>query len=262
MDLLPADDRPRKESPLRAEPAAQAVLLDVQAYDARLDRLAHRQQTLPETAQLAEMERTRSELASRLAAQRTEVDDLAGEITKAESDVALVRSRRLRDQQRLDSGAVSSAKDLEALQREVVSLDRRIATLEDEELEVMERLEEAQAQQQRMDKELARIDAEVATVSESRESQLATMAAEVAAIGTERQQAANLLPVDLLALYERVRAQHGGVGAGALRQRRCEACRLELNAADLRELAALPADEVLRCPECNRLLVRTAESGL
>jgi predicted nucleic acid-binding Zn-ribbon protein len=208
------------------------------------------------------MEQARSELASRLAAQRTEVDDLADEIKKAESDVALVRSRRVRDQQRLDSGAVGSAKDLEALQREVVSLDRRIASLEDAELEVMERLEAAQAEQQRLDKELARIDAELASLGESRDSQLGTIATEVAVVGTERQQAADLLPGDLLALYERVRAQHGGVGAGALRQRRCEACRLELNAADLRELAALPADEVLRCPECNRLLVRTAESGL
>ncbi|MET1038460.1 MAG: C4-type zinc ribbon domain-containing protein, partial [Aeromicrobium sp.] len=32
--------------------------------------------------------------------------------------------------------------------------------------------------------------------------------------------------------------------------------------ADLRELKAAPEDEVLRCPECSRILVRTAESGL
>jgi uncharacterized protein len=227
-----------------------------------LDRLAHRQQTLPDTARLAELGETRSALASRLAVQRTEVDDLTGEIEKAESDVALVRTRRVRDQQRLDTGAVASAKDLEGLQREVVSLDRRIAALEDAELEVMERLEEAQAEQQRLDKELAEVDAELATIAARRDGELGSIAMEVAEITDERRRAAELLPADLLALYERVRAQHGGVGVGALRQRRCEACRLELNAADLRELAALADDEVLRCPECDRLLVRTAESGL
>jgi uncharacterized protein len=173
-----------------------------------------------------------------------------------------VRARRQRDQQRLDTGAVSSAKDLEGLQREVVSLDRRIAALEDAELEVMERLEQAQAEQQRLDKELAEIDAELATVAARRDGELGSIATEVAQITDERRRAAELLPADLLALYERVRAQHGGVGVGALRQRRCEACRLELNAADLRELAALADDEVMRCPECDRLLVRTAESGL
>jgi len=231
-------------------------------HDAALDRLAHRQQTLPDTARLADLGRTRSEVASRLAVQRSEVDDFAAEIKKAETDVTQVRMRRERDQQRLDSGAVTSAKDLEALQREVVSLDRRITVLEDAELEVMERLEVAQAEQDAQEHVLEGIDAELATTNAHRDDELRAIAAEAAAIGDERSRAAALLPADLLALYERVRAQHGGVGVGALRQRRCEACRLELNAADLREIAVLPDDEVLRCPECNRLLVRTAESGL
>ncbi|TNC46168.1 C4-type zinc ribbon domain-containing protein, partial [Mumia zhuanghuii] len=43
---------------------------------------------------------------------------------------------------------------------------------------------------------------------------------------------------------------------------RCEGCRLEINGADLREIATKPSDEVLRCPECNRILVRTHEAGL
>ncbi len=59
-----------------------------------------------------------------------------------------------------------------------------------------------------------------------------------------------------------MRAQYGGLGAAALRAKKCEGCRLEINGADLRELAALPEDEVLRCPECSRILVRTPESGL
>jgi uncharacterized protein len=52
------------------------------------------------------------------------------------------------------------------------------------------------------------------------------------------------------------------VGAAALVQRRCQGCRLELNAADLREITAAAEDEVLRCEECQRILVRTAESGI
>jgi hypothetical protein len=37
---------------------------------------------------------------------------------------------------------------------------------------------------------------------------------------------------------------------------------LQLNAGDVAVLAKAPVDEVLRCPECDRILVRTAESGL
>jgi predicted nucleic acid-binding Zn-ribbon protein len=70
------------------------------------------------------------------------------------------------------------------------------------------------------------------------------------------------VPAELLALYDKVRAQYGGLAAAELRARRCEGCRLEINGADLREIAAMPDDEVLRCPECSRILVRTTESGL
>jgi len=70
------------------------------------------------------------------------------------------------------------------------------------------------------------------------------------------------LPDPLVALYDKVRAGHGGVGAAALVRRQCQGCRLQLNAGDVAELAKAPADEVLRCPECDRILVRTAESGL
>ncbi len=227
-----------------------------------MDRLTHRRQNLPESQRLTELGEQRSEVASRLAVQRTEVDDMAAEIRKAEADVAQVRTRRERDQQRLDTGAVTSAKDLEGLQHEITSLDRRIGDLEDAELAVMERLESAQAEQQRAEAELAALDDELAATAATRDAALRDIETEAAQLQAERDKAAGTLPGDLLALYDKVRGQHGGVGAAAMRQRRCEGCRLELNAADVREIATTPHDEVLRCPECQRLLVRTAESGL
>ena len=67
---------------------------------------------------------------------------------------------------------------------------------------------------------------------------------------------------DLVALYEKIRASSGGIGAAALRHRRCEGCRLELNQVDINRIRGAADDEVLRCEECRRILVRTAESGL
>ena len=54
----------------------------------------------------------------------------------------------------------------------------------------------------------------------------------------------------------------GGVGAAPLRARRCEGCRMQINASDLGVIAKAPADEVVRCEECQRILVRTSESGI
>ena len=78
----------------------------------------------------------------------------------------------------------------------------------------------------------------------------------------ERDKLAADIPADLLALYERLRAQLGGVGVGALHQKRCGGCQLNVGASELARFATAPTDEVLRCEECNRILVRTDESGL
>jgi len=69
------------------------------------------------------------------------------------------------------------------------------------------------------------------------------------------------LPADLIKLYEQIR-EHTGMGAALLRAGRCEGCRLELTPTDLQRIRSAPPDEVLRCEECRRILVRTAESGI
>jgi uncharacterized protein len=266
VDGPPGDDQPgsteARSTELRAEPAAQHALLDVQTHDAQLDRLAHLRDTLPEAARVEKLTGERATMATRATLERTAVSDLSADVEKAERDVAQVRNRRVRDQERLDAGAVGSPKELERLQHEIQSLERRIGTLEDAELEVMEQLEQAQATLRQSEAGLARLDEELTSETAARDAALGDLDRQASGARSERDRAAADVPADLLALYEKVRAKQGGVGAAALKQRRCEGCRLEINAADLRELAAEPADAVLRCPECQRLLVRTPESGL
>jgi len=237
-------------------------VLDVQDHDAQLDRLGHRRRALPAIARVDQLTQQRAELSTRLELERTALSDLSAEVRKADSDVTQVRTRRERDQRRLDTGAVSSPRELEQLQHEIESLGRRISALEDAELEVMEQLEEAQAAVAGTATESAELDAELRAEVAARDEAFAELDREAARLHSERDRTAATVPDELLALYEKVRDQHAGVGAAALRRRACEGCRLELNAADLREITAEPPDAVQRCPECNRLLVRTHESGL
>jgi predicted nucleic acid-binding Zn-ribbon protein len=81
-------------------------------------------------------------------------------------------------------------------------------------------------------------------------------------VAADRAPVASGLPEDLVALYDRLRAQKGGVGAAALRARECGGCRLSLDNAELAVIKSAASDEVIRCEECQRILVRTAESGL
>jgi predicted nucleic acid-binding Zn-ribbon protein len=246
---------------VKADPSAQAALLDLQAQDAILTQLQHRKNALPEIAQIAELQARFKELDGQRIEHDTAVSDLTREQKKADVEVEQVKTRRTRDEERLNSGAVSNPKDLASLQHELVALERRIATLEDDELEIMEKLEEAQARLTNVEGDLDTIRAELDEKVAARDAAIVELDQQAADAQAERGALAAGVPADLITLYDKVRGQYG-VGAAALRARRCEGCRLEINGADLRELAAAPEDEVLRCPECSRILVRTAESGL
>lgn len=188
--------------------------------------------------------------------------DLQREQRKADADVEQVRQRRARNQERLDSGRVTSPRDLENLQHEIGSLERRISDLEDAELEVMERLEEAESQQADVSGQLARLDEEIADLTSRRDALVDDITTRGADLDAERAVVSAEIPADLLALYERLRTQLAGVGVGALHHGRCGGCQLNVGAADLARMAVAPSDEVLRCEECDRILVRTAESGI
>jgi len=145
---------------------------------------------------------------------------------------------------------------------ELESLHRRINSLEDVELEVMERLETAQTSLDQRTAEVAALDGDEAEVRQAFDQKSGDLQTELASVQAERKTTASGMPDDLMALYEKLRAQKGGVGAAALRRRECGGCRLTLNASDLGIIGKLPTDEVVRCEECNRILVRTGESGL
>jgi predicted nucleic acid-binding Zn-ribbon protein len=175
--------------------------------------------------------------------------------------VEQVKTRRVRDQGMIDAGQIKDPKALERMLGELESLHRRINSLEDTELEVMERLETTQASLDQRSAEVAALDDEEAKLRAALEQKAGDLDTDLSGVQAERAGAVAGMPEDLLAVYEKLRAQKGGVGVAALRRRECEGCRLTLNPSDLAIIAKLPTDEVVRCEECNRILVRTGESG-
>ncbi len=172
-----------------------------------------------------------------------------------------MRQRAVRDQQRLDSGAVGP-KDLENLSRELTSLAKRQSDLEDVVLDVMERRETAQERATELAARVESLQAKTAEAEARKSAALEGLDAEGFTASKQREVLASTVPDDLIKLYDKLRAQQGGVGAARLYQKRCEGCRLELNITELNDVRAAPANQVVRCENCRRILVRTADSGL
>ncbi|MFD3660625.1 zinc ribbon domain-containing protein [Streptomyces sp. NPDC058659] len=246
---------------MNAAPADQIRLLDVQALDVRLQQLAHKRRSLPEHAEIESLAKDLTQLRDLLVAAQTEESDCGREQTKSEQDVDLVRQRAARDQQRLDSGA-ASPRDLENLQREIVSLAKRQGDLEEIVLEVMERRESAQERVAELTERVSAVQAKTDDATARRDAAQGELDAESASVTKERELIAGSVPADLLKLYEKLREQQGGVGAARLYQRKCEGCHIELNITELNDIRAAARDAVVRCENCRRILVRTSESGL
>ncbi|KOX29860.1 MULTISPECIES: zinc ribbon domain-containing protein [Streptomyces] len=247
---------------MKAAPADQIRLLDVQGLDTRLQQLAHKRRSLPEHAEIESLTKDHTQVRDLLVAAQTEESDCAREQTKAEQDVDQVRQRAVRDQQRLDSGAVTSPKDLENLQREIASLAKRQGDLEDVVLEVMERRESAQERVAELTERVGAVQGKLDDATARRDAAVEELDAEAASVTKEREVVAGSVPDDLLKLYEKLREQQGGVGAAKLYQRSCQGCRQELAITELGEIRAAAPDTVVRCENCRRILVRTADSGL
>jgi hypothetical protein len=250
----------RSEPALNADTATQLRLLDLQAADTALAQLAHRRTHLPELAAIADREKRSAELHNDVVDAQTRLSDIADEQRRLESDVDTVRARTSRDEARLQAGGLPS-RELESLQHEIATLARRQSTLEDELLEVMERAEEAESALQDAAARRDVVTAEQRELEATRDAAFTEIDAAVAQRTPERAGIAAELPAELIALYERARSQ-SGTGAALLRQRRCEACHIELSGSELAGVRGAAPDEVVRCENCRAILVRTAESGL
>lgn len=247
---------------MKADSKAQRNLLDLASIDIALDRNAHREATLPEKAAVNQLQSATSEAHNRVVRASTELADLSRALARAEAEVAAVRARADRDRTLLVSGNISSSKQLSDLEHEVVSLGRRQSDLEDAELEVMEAVEQTQAVLSQAQEHEANCVAQLAAAESARDSALAELAAERQELVAERASCVGLIPADLLALYERIRSHGNAVAVGLLRFGRCESCQMELSRVDLDVARGAAADEVLRCPECRAIMVRSEESGL
>jgi predicted nucleic acid-binding Zn-ribbon protein len=247
---------------VKASPEAQLRLLELADIDAELTRIEHRRRGLPEHAELQRLEARDGELRDSIAALTAQNSDLKREQAKAEADVEQVRARIERDRGRLDGGMVNSPRELENLQSEVQSLHRRQSDLEEVVLDVMERLETAQGELARATAEREQLAVQLTDVTAARDAAMGELGEQSVKAADRRVEIASAIPAELLDLYDKLRAQHGGVGAAALRQRRCQGCNLTLNTVDLNAIRVAPEDDVLRCEECRRILVRTVDSGL
>ena len=244
-----------------ADPADQLRLLDLAALDLQIHQLEHRRKTLPELAKLQELMVERAAILERQVAFETALSDAQEEQARVEKDLDPARDRLARNQKRVEDGSIADPKALRGMNQEIEHLEGRIAKLEDADMEAMQVVEDATRDRDTLIAQRSEIEDRIRALMAKRDSQFTDLDAEIGERRDERSAHSRLLPSDLVTLYDRLSGRMGG-GAAELKARRCTGCQLEANLADLRRYASAKPNQVLRCEECDRILVRTKESGL
>jgi predicted nucleic acid-binding Zn-ribbon protein len=240
---------------MKASPSDQRQIIDVAAFDQKTTALNHTAATLPEIAELATLT-TKSHNARdlRIAAE-TELSDVKRELLRAEADVEQVVTRITRDEARLAGGS-ASPKELEQLQHEVGTLNARRSELEEIELEIMMRVDEIKARIDELQSQESGFTEQINELNIRKENALARINGELESISKERSETVASVSPELIALYEKIRASNNGTGAAALVAGACTGCHLSINTVELKRMAEIADDEVVRCEECRCILVR------
>ncbi len=241
---------------MKASPRQQQLLLDLQSLDNSIARLKKRRTQLPQRAELASMQGERAAAKDAFMAVQRDLDTQNAEIERLESDIEVVRQRIKRDNEL--SAVSSSPKEAQALQSELETLGRRQSELEDRELELMEANEQTQAVYDAVSGALAGVDGRRKAILDAIADAEAGIDRELSETVRDRAGLAAELQRDLLEHYEALRARIG-IGAARLRGRISEASNMELAPAELADILAQPADELIYCPQSGAILVRVDE---
>jgi len=233
----------------------QNRLLELQRLDSHIQNLQLKLKNLPEVEQLVAIAKRVEAGQETLKAAEIELGDVEVELKRSEIEVEQVTERIKKDENRLNSGQ-GSPKELEQMQHEIGTLQKRRADLEDGELEIMIRFDSAKAKVETLKSDDAGLKQLESELKVRYEAAATAITSEIADETKKREAAAPEIDKALIDLYEKIRSSAGGVGAALLVGNTCEGCHLAITPVELEKIKAQAADEVVRCEECRRILVR------
>ena len=239
---------------MQASPEQQSLVLELQLLDNEIMQANTKLKSLPEVEQLLHIDKRIITATDEVATVKLEADQITLELRRGEVDVETVTDRIKKDEARLASGN-ATPKELEQTQHEIQTLKKRQLALEEIELEIMVRSEAVTERSKVLTTDLASLETLKAEINQRLTAATSEINSLIATKQKDRQAVAVKIEKVLLDLYEKIRTS-SGVGAAALVGNKCNGCNLAINAVEMERIKSLAKDELLRCEECRRILVR------
>lgn len=173
-------------------------------------------------------------------------------LKNAELDVDNLRIKIEQVEASLYSGSIKNPKELQDLQKDVASLKKHLATLEERQLESMLLSETATTNLEKAKNDLDLVQARLGNDHKKLIKEQTDLIRQMESLGQEREAALAPIESPLLTVYEDLRKQKRGVAVAEVDDGACAACGTTINAA--LQQTARSQKQLAHCPSCGRIL--------
>lgn len=208
-------------------------------------------------ARLSQVIRSQRE-SEELAAARQRAETVASELHKWRSqqtdlnlELKSLADKAQRSERRLYSGTVKNPKELEDLQNELNSLSRRRATLEDELIEAMIMVEEAEEEDVAAQAALREIEAAWNQDQIDLREEQEELVRHVNELTVQRKKHLELISSESLQRYEEAQRRVGPTAVVLMKNNRCRGCLVTVPANLVK---AVDEGQLVQCDSCSRIL--------
>lgn len=244
---------------MKATHTDQLDLLELQKLDQKESALRHKRDSHPAHATVREFAGRVADLQRAAISQNAVISDTGREVRRIEEEIAKVCERRSRQQGRIDANLVP-LRDISAMEHEIAQMDRRLAKLEDGQVDAEERVETARAAQEKMKAEAQAITEDIEHLKADFQADVAEADDELRRVIAARRELTDRLPSDLLNEYEEARRRNGALAVIEVRDGYGIGVAADLSPMELERIRLTPADEVYLTEETAQIVVRTAEN--
>jgi predicted nucleic acid-binding Zn-ribbon protein len=233
---------------------AMRPLLELQRVDTAIARLKRRQAELPEQKALDDLETALRHARISLAERQVTFDQIARDQSRLEAEISTLDQKISHESERLYGGDIGNPKELASIQAEIDGLRRRKSHIEDQDLDLMEKREEAEKALDEAKAMVSRLEGEVSSATAARDSSSSEIASELSSHEAARAGIAPGLPEEVVELYDDLRQKKDGIGVAALEGGVCKGCNVKLSPMAVDGIKR-SSEPIVRCENCRRLLV-------
>ena len=225
-----------------------AILVSLQDLDNQTQRL---QASLNEVAgQLEGLDRQLEASEQAFRAKEQGLENLRKTYRDSDRDVQSLRAKISRSQEK--TGSVKTNKEYQSLLKEIDDLKVKASQIEDDMLEILEKIEVEEERCSEQKKELAALKKDVEEQKHNIEAESDSKKKRLEGLLEQRKTIVNDIAPDMLLRFEKVRDKVGLLTIAAVRDYVCKGCHLNIPPQFFNELQR--CETLLQCPNCQRII--------